>query len=64
MEGVYGQEKSELEALRESVYSLAEALTLLRDIFVGQGAAFNSDPFKRFTKIVEDVRVKTSQSPQ
>lgn len=45
------KKKSELEALRESVHSLAKALTLLRDIFLGQGAAFNSDPFKKFTEM-------------
>ena len=56
------EKKSELEALRESVHSFAEALTLLQDIFVGQGAAFNSEPFKKFTRIVHDVLVKTSQS--
>ena len=52
--------KSELETLRESVHSLAEALTLLREIFVGQGAAFNSEHFKRFTKTVQQVLDKTS----
>lgn len=57
------KKKAELEGLRESVHSLAEALTLLRDIFVEQGAAFNSDPFKKLTKTVQDVLVKTPQSP-
>lgn len=53
----------ELSSLRESVHSLAEAMLMLRNIFQGQGAAFNSEPFKTFTKIVQDVLTKTA-APQ
>ncbi len=52
----------EVVALQESVHSLAGALMLLRDIFQGQGAAFNSEPYKKFTAIVQGVLDKTSQT--
>ena len=57
------KQKSELATLRESVHSLAEALQLLRNIFQGQGAMFNSSShFRKFEALVKDVLVKTSQA--
>ena len=55
------QRKSDSTTLRESVHSLAEALKLTSQIFQGQGAAFNSEPFKKFSALVDDVLAKTSK---
>lgn len=52
--------EAELSSLRENVHALAEAMLMLRNIFQGQGAAFNSEPYRNFTKIINDVLAKTS----
>ena len=55
------KQQSELATLRESIHSLGEALQLLRNIFKGQEATFNtSDHFRKFEALVKDVLVKTS----
>lgn len=50
----------ELSSLQESVHALAEAVKLLPDICQPRGAAFNSEPYRKFTKIIEVVLAKTA----
>ena len=50
----------DITSLKESVRALAEAVKLLPDICQPRGAAFNSEPYRKFTKIIEDVLVKTA----
>jgi hypothetical protein len=55
------KQQSELATLRESIHSLGEALQLLRNIFKGQEATFNTSAhFRKFEALVKDVLVKTS----
>jgi len=54
----------ELSSLQESVHSLAEAMKLLPDIYQLQGAAFNSEPYQKFTKIIDDVLAKAILRPR
>ena len=56
------KQESEVAALRESIHSIGEALQLLRNIFKGQEATFNTSAhFRKFEAIVKDVLVKTSE---